>query len=160
VDAGQPAGARAAVPEQRAASVFPRGAGAAAFDILVRFIKTALRTLLVAGLVVAAGAFFTGPSAEAARIRGWFTSGLGSIRRRGGVAGVGTGPAGQLTYTHRAVLRIGAVALAALVFVFWGHPTATVMLVIAVLLLIVLGRIELTGQPPTQPGPAPHASGG
>jgi hypothetical protein len=65
-----------------------------------------------------------------------------------------------LTYTHRAVLRIGAVALAALVFVFWGHPTAAVMLVIAVLLLIVLGRIELTGQPPTQPGPAPHASGG
>ena len=34
-------------------------AAAAAFDILVRFIKTALRTLLVAGLIVAVGAFFT-----------------------------------------------------------------------------------------------------
>jgi hypothetical protein len=42
------------------ASVLPRGAPAAAFDIIVRFIETALRTLLVAGLVVAAGAFFTG----------------------------------------------------------------------------------------------------
>jgi hypothetical protein len=49
----------------------------------------------VAGLVVAAGAFFTGPSAAAARVRGWFTSGLGSIRRRGEAAGVGAGPAGQ-----------------------------------------------------------------
>jgi hypothetical protein len=61
----------------------------------------------VAGLVVAAGAFFTGPSAAAARVRGWFTSGLGSIRRRGDAAGVGTGPAGQWTYSHRAALRIG-----------------------------------------------------
>jgi hypothetical protein len=51
-------------------------------------------------------------------------------------------------------------SLTALAFVFWGHPTATVMIVIAVLLLIVLGLIALTGQPPTQPGPAPHASGG
>jgi hypothetical protein len=142
------------------ASVLPPGAAAAGFDICVRFIKTALRTLLVAGLVVAAGAFFTGPSAAEARVRGWFTSGLGSIRRRGEAAGVGTGLAGRWTYTHRAALRIGAVALAALTFVFWGHPTATVVIVIAVLLLVVLGLIELTGQPPTQPGPAPHASGG
>ena len=89
------------------ASVLPRGAPAAAFDIIVRFIETALRTLLVAGLVVAAGAFFTGPSAAAARVRGWFTSGLGSIRRRGDAAGVGTGPTGQWTHSHRAALRIG-----------------------------------------------------
>ena len=47
----------------------PADAAAAAFDILVRFIKTALRTLLVVGLIVAAGAFFTGPSAAAVRTR-------------------------------------------------------------------------------------------
>src|SRR6266496_5864577 len=40
-------------------------AAAAAFDILVRFIKTAVRTLLVVGLIVAVGAFFAGPSAAA-----------------------------------------------------------------------------------------------
>jgi hypothetical protein len=51
------------------ASVLPAGAAAAAFDILVRFIKTALRTLLVVGLVVAVGAFFTGPSAPGPRRR-------------------------------------------------------------------------------------------
>jgi hypothetical protein len=42
------------------AGMLPPDAAAAAFDILVRLIKTALRTLLVAGLAVAAGAFFTG----------------------------------------------------------------------------------------------------
>ena len=47
----------------------PADAAAALFDTLVRFIRTALRTLLVVGLVVAAGAFFTGPSVTAVRTR-------------------------------------------------------------------------------------------
>ncbi len=51
-------------------------------------------------------------------------------------------------------LRIGAVALAALTFVFWGQPTAAV----AILLLIVLGLIEVIGRPPARPSPAPHAA--
>ena len=113
--------------------MLPADAAAAAFDILMRFIKTALRTLLVAGLVVAAGAFLTGPSVTAVRVRSWFSSGLGRIRRSGESAGLGTGPAGRWTYAHRHALRIGAVALAALVFVFWGQPTVLVVVVIAVL---------------------------
>jgi hypothetical protein len=130
-------------------------AAAAAFDILVRFIKTALRTLLVVGLIVAIGAFFTGPSAAAVRTRSAFTSGLGRIR-----GGESTGPASRWTYTHRHALRVGAVALAALIFVFWGHPAAAVTIVIAVLLLVVLGLIELIGGPPPRPAPAPPAPDG
>jgi hypothetical protein len=129
----------------------PADAAAAAFDILVRFIKTALRTLLVVGLVVAAGAFFTGPSAAAARTRHALSSGLGRLRHGGE-----SGPASRWTYAHRHALRIGAVALAALVFVFWGQPTAAVVIVIAVLLLVVLGLIEVIGRPPAQPEVAAH----
>jgi len=132
------------------------GAAAAAFDILVRFIKTALRTLLVVGLIVAAGAFFTGPSRAAAGTRSAFSSGLGRLRRGGESAG----PIGTWTYAHRQPLRIGAVALAALIFVFWGRPTAAVTIVIAVLLLVVLGLIELIGRPPPQPAPTPPAASG
>jgi hypothetical protein len=124
-------------------------AAAAAFDILVRFIKTALRTLLVVGLIVAAGAFFTGPSAAAVGTRSAFSSGLGRLRRGGESAG----PAGAWTYAHRQGLRIGAVALAALIFVFWGRPTAAVTIAIAVLLLVALGLIELIGRPPSHPAP-------
>jgi len=129
-------------------------AAAAAFDILVRFIRTALRTLLVAGLVIAAAAFLTGPSVTAVRIRSWLSSALGWIRRSGEAHGLRTGPVGRWTYTHRRGLRIGAVALAALVFVFWGKPTAMVVILIVVLLLVVLGVIELIGRPPAQPKPA------
>ena len=75
------------------ASVLPADAAAAAFDILVRFIRAALRALLVAGLVVAAGAFLAGPSEAAVRVRGWFSARLGSIRHRGEAAGLRTGPA-------------------------------------------------------------------
>ena len=134
-------------------------AAAAAFDILVRFIKTALRTLLVAGLIVAVGAFFTGPSRAAVATRSAFSSGLGSLRRGGETAGLSTGPVGSWTYAHRHALRIAAVALAALIFVFWGHPTATVTIVIAVLLLVALGLIELIGRPPPHHAPAPPAPG-
>ena len=45
------------------------------------------------------------------------------------------------------------------IFVFWGHPTAVVTIVIAVL-LVVLGLIELIGRPPPQPAPTPPATSG
>ncbi len=135
-------------------------AAAAAFDILVRFIKTALRTLLVAGLIVAIGAFFTGPSRAAVRTRSAFSSGLGSLRRGGESAGLSTGPVGSWTYAHRHALRIGVVALAALIFVFWGQPTAMVAIVIAILLVVALGLIELIGRPPPHHAPAPPVVGG
>jgi hypothetical protein len=71
-----------------------------------------------------------------------------------------SGPAGRWTYVHRRALRIGAAALAAILFVFWGHPTAAVVVAIAILLLVALGLIELIGRPPAQPSPAPHAPHG
>jgi fatty acid desaturase len=87
----------------------------------------------------------------AMRIRGAFTSGFNWIRRSGEHAGVSTGPVGRWTYAHRMALRIAAVALAALIFVFWGQPTALVVILLAVLLLVVLGLIELIGRPPPRP---------
>jgi hypothetical protein len=129
-------------------SVLPSDAAAALFDTFVRFIKDGLRGLLVLGLVVAAGAFLTGPSKTAVGTRSAFRSGMGWLGQRSGMS---TGPVGQWTYTHRKALRIGAVALAALIFVFWGQPTAAVVILIVVLLLVVLGLIELIGRPPVRP---------
>jgi len=129
-------------------NVLPPDAASVIFDTFVRFIRTALRTLLVLGLVVAIGAFFTGPSAAAVRTRRAVTSGFDWVRRAGERQGVSTGPVGRWTYAHRTALRIGAVALAALIFVFWDRPTALVVILLAVLLLVVLGLIELIGRPP------------
>jgi hypothetical protein len=40
------------------------------------------------------------------------------------------------------------VALMAVIFVFWGHPTVLVVILLLVILLVLLGLIELIGRPP------------
>jgi len=135
-------------------SVLPGDAAAAAFDAMVYFIRVGLRVVLAVGLVVAIGVFITGPSRAAIQTRSTLKSWLGWIRNFGERRGVSTGPVGEWTYAHRRGLRIGAVALFALIFVFWGHPTGLVVIVLVVILLIVLGLIELIGRPPAEPGTA------
>jgi hypothetical protein len=137
--------------------VLPADAAAALFDTLVRFIKDGLRLLLVTGLVVALGAFFTGPSVTATRTRRAIASGLGWIRARGERAGLSTGPAGRWTYTHRTGLRIGAVALAAIIFVFSLPGSVVGVIVLVLVLLFVLGLIELVGRPSARPQTAGQA---
>jgi hypothetical protein len=129
-------------------SVLPGDAAAAAFDAMVHFIKIGLRVVLAVGLVVALGAFITGPSRTAVQARAAVKSGIGWIRGFGERRGVSTGPVGAWTYVHRRGLRISAVALAALIFVFWGQPTGLVVILLAVILLVLLGLIELLGRPP------------
>jgi hypothetical protein len=138
-------------------SVLPSDAASVIYDTFVRFIKTALRTLLVVGLVVAAAAFLSGPSATAVRIRRGCASGFNGIRNLGERRGVSTGPVGEWTYAHRHALRIAAVGLFALIFVFSGHPTAAVVILLVVLLLVVLALIELIGRPPGPAAPAETA---
>jgi hypothetical protein len=138
-------------------SVLPGDAAAAAFDAMVYFIRVGLRVVLAVGLVVAIGAFITGPSRAAIQTRSALKSWLGWIRNFGERRGVSTGPAGEWTYAHRRGLRIGAVALFALIFVFWGHPTGLVVIVLVIVLLLVLGLIELIGRPPAEPGTVAEA---
>jgi len=135
-------------------SVLPTDAAAAAFDALVYFIRIGLRVVLAVGLVVALGAFITGPSRAAVGVRSGLKSGLGWIRGFGERRGVSTGPVGEWTYLHRRSLRIGAVALAALVFVFLDHPTGLAVILLVVIMLVVLGLIELVGRPPAPATPA------
>ena len=136
-------------------NVLPTDAAAAVFDAFVHFIKQGLRVVLAVGLVVAIGAYFTGPSHTAVQTRSALTSTIDWIRHYGERRGVSTGPVGQWTYLHRRSLRVGAVALFALIFVFWAQPTALVVIVLVILLLVVLGLIELIGRPPAEP----HAAG-
>ena len=136
-------------------ATLPSEAAAALFDTFVRFIKDGLRALLILGLVVAAGGFLLGPSVTAVRIRSALTTGLGRLRARGEQAGLSAGPVGAWTYGHRRILRISAVVLMVLIFVFWSQPTGLVVLLLAIVLLVLLGLIEFIGRPPV-PRPAGH----
>jgi len=129
-------------------SVLPADAASVVFDTIVRFIRQGLRVLLVLGLVVALAGFLTGPSITAVRTRAAFGSAFAFIRGTGERAGISTGPVGVWIYAHRLALRIAAVVGASLIFIFWTDPTGLVVLLIAVMLAILLGLIELVGRPP------------
>jgi hypothetical protein len=113
------------------ASVLPHDAAAVLYDTIVRFLRAGLRTVFVLGLVVAAGAFLTGPSPTATRTRQSLAHGIGWLQRGAEGAGLRTGPVGTWIYANRRVLRIGAVALAGLALVFWSRPTGKVVIGLA-----------------------------
>ena len=126
-------------------STLPSDAAGVLYDTLIRFVREALRALLVVGLIVAAGAFLTGPAAAAVSARRGLRSGIGWVRAQAEGHGVSAGPVGDWTATHKTVLRVGCVALAALIFIFVGQPTVGLVVLLVVLLLVALGVIELLG---------------
>jgi len=130
-------------------------AAAVLYDTLVRLLRLGLRSVLVLALVIAVGAFFTGPSVTAVRTREGFARALGWLRGSAESAGLRTGPVGSWVYVHKQALRIGAVVVAGLALVFWGQPTGQVIILLAVLLLLALALIELLGRPPEASPGAP-----
>ncbi|MFI6595899.1 hypothetical protein ACIBHX_06605 [Nonomuraea sp. NPDC050536] len=127
--------ARGAYLNSAAAHGLNTAAAADVYDTLVRFLRQGLRTLLVVGLVIAVGAYFTGPSTTAVATRRFLTGHIGGR--------VNTGRFGLWLYRYRGPVRAGIVALAAVVFVFWDHPTGKVVLLLAVLTLLLVGLVEL-----------------
>ncbi len=75
------------------------------------------------------------------------------LRGTGERAGLTTGPAGSWVYEHRTPLRVASVALIALIFVLWANPTWLAVLVLALVLLLILGLIELVGRPVSEDQP-------
>jgi hypothetical protein len=132
------------------AAVLPHDAAAVLYDTIVRFLRLGLRTVLVLGLVVAAGAFLSGQSVTAVRTRQGLGNAIGWLAGGAERAGFSTGPVGTWIYANKKALRIAAVALAALALVFWGRPTGKVVLGLTLALLVVLALIEFLGRRPAQ----------
>jgi hypothetical protein len=139
------------------ASTLPADAAAALYDTLVRFIRESLRALLVAGLVIAAGAYLTGPARGAVWVRRTVSSWMGWLADRG----PRTGPVGKFVAAHKTGLRISVVALAALIFAFSIPPTVALVIWLVVVLLVLLALIEILGggnrRRVTPAPPAPRA---
>jgi hypothetical protein len=133
--------------------VLPREAAADIFDTLVRFLRNGLRVTAVLFLVVALGAFFTGPSVTAVRTRSTLARGIGSLRGSAESAGLRTGPVGAWTYSHKRFLRLAVVIAGGLTLTFWSRPTIAVVVVTALVVLFAIGLVELVGRPPSEPAP-------
>ncbi|MFE4591787.1 hypothetical protein [Streptomyces laurentii] len=120
-----------------------KAAAGAAFDILVRFLRVALRTAIVLGIVIALGAYFIGPGRLAAATRSTAERTADSAAGWWSGHGVDAGPVGAWTQAHRRWLTLGVLLLVALVFAFWNHPTVVTVLLLVLILLAVLAVIAL-----------------
>lgn len=121
-------------------------AAAAAFDILVRYLRNGIRVIAALGIIVALAAFLSGPSRLAVRIREGAKSLIGGAGRKADQAGWKPGPVGTWVAAHKVGLRVAGVAVAFLVLLLWSSPRPLTLLVLALLLLVYLAAIELIGR--------------
>jgi hypothetical protein len=131
-----------------------RDAAAAAFDIIVRYLRNGIRVIAVLGIIVALGAFLTGPSRLAVRIRGGSRDLVGGLGRKADEAGWEPGPVGVWVAAHKVGLRIAGVAVAFLILFLWDRPRPLTLLVLALVLLVYLAAIEFFGRSPEPAEPA------
>jgi hypothetical protein len=117
-------------------------ATASGFDIVVAYLRLGLRALLVLGLVLALAGFLAGRSDTAVRMRQSVARRLHSVR-----GPAADGPVARWVRAHVRGLRIVAVAMAVLTFVFLTQPTGIAILVLAAALLVVLALIEYLARP-------------
>ncbi len=118
-------------------------AAGSGFDIVVTYLRLGLRALLVLGLVLALAGFLAGRSESAVGIRHTVADRLHALR--GGAAS--TDPVSRFARAHLRGLRIGAVVVAVLFFVFLDQPTGRTIVVLAGLLLLALAVLEFLGRP-------------
>ncbi len=144
------------------------------FDILVRFLRTGLRTVGVLALVVAFAAWVSGPSSAARRTRGVLDRGVGSARSGADAAGWRLSPVENFVTAHRRGLQVTAFLLGGLTLMFWNQPTVWVVLLVALVVAVLLAVIAFFTRPvavvapvagvplaasvPTQPGPERQVS--
>jgi hypothetical protein len=116
----------------------PRDAASAFYDILVHYLRLGLRVVAGVALLVAAGAWVTGPSRAAVATRSRFAA-FGETR------GDAT-PLGRWVAGNKRSLRIGAILLPLVIFLLWSSPTVTLVIVLAVVAVALLLAIEVLGR--------------
>ncbi|MFI7410159.1 hypothetical protein ACIBU0_15990 [Streptomyces sp. NPDC049627] len=138
------------------AAVQSDAAAAAVFDTLLRFLRAALRTAIVLGIVIALGAYLVGPGRLPSAIRRFSDRTADSVAVWADGHEIRAGRVGVWAQTHRRSIALSALVVLAFVFALWNHPTALTILLLVLVLLAVLailallaagGRVETARQP-------------
>lgn len=120
-------------------------AAAVLFDATATPLRTMLRAVLVAGLVVAVGAYLIGGSSSAMAVRRGFGYGMNKLRNPNSTRVPSTV---EVWLAHaRVPVRAAIIAVAVLVIVFWNYPTGAVVGWTVVLALVALLLLEVVVRP-------------
>ncbi|MEU6540362.1 hypothetical protein [Streptomyces sp. NPDC047000] len=118
-------------------------AAAVIFDTLVRFLRSALRTAIVLGVIVALGAYLIGPGRLPVAARGLSERTADSAASWAYAHEIRTGRAGVWTERNRHWIALGALLVVSLVFALWNHPTVATVVVLVLVLLVLLALLAL-----------------
>jgi hypothetical protein len=129
----------------------PRDAASAFFDTVVRFLRTSLRTAFTIGILLAAGAWVTGASSAALRVRSTCGGLLTGLAEREDWE---FGATGSWVAAHKRALHAAIAILGAFVLVLMQRPGPKGVLVVAVLVLVGIAVVEVLGRaiPPRSGG--------
>ncbi|MFF9849400.1 hypothetical protein [Streptomyces litmocidini] len=127
------------------ATVSPAAAGSV-YDALVRFLRTSVRVFATFGVLIALAAWLSGPSRPAVLARRLWRSGITATRSTADHAGMRLGPVGPFAHRYRTWITWILVAGAAAAVVFWPHPTAWVVVGVALGLLFALAVLAFLAE--------------
>lgn len=128
-----------------------RPAAEAVYDTVTRFLTADVRMLVALGLIVALGAWLSGPGRWASRVHGMWMSGITAARH---ASGARTGTVGTWVHRHKKWLTWGVIVAAALALVLWHYPTTAVVVWLAVAVLLALALLEFLEEGNEADGPA------
>jgi hypothetical protein len=125
----------------------PQDAATAFYDVIVHYLRLGIRVIAGIALLVAAGAWVTGPSRAAVAVRGWFGSLVGWAQ---GETGAGSTEFARWVRSAKRPLRIGAIVLPIAIFFLWNTPTVSLVIALVALSLFLLLVIELFSRAPSE----------
>ncbi|NKS31054.1 hypothetical protein GS534_12275 [Rhodococcus hoagii] len=137
--------ARAIYIDDIPADVLSADAAAAVVDTVLVPLRTSLRAVAVAALVVAVGAYLVGGSSSAMAVRRGFGRAVTVVNRP--VHGHTPSSIERWAFQLRVPLRCTIIGIAALLLVFWRYPTGLVVFWIVVGALLALLVLEILARP-------------
>ncbi len=118
--------------------VLPRSTASYLFDTLVRYLRWGLRLVLLVALLIAFGVWVSGPGRAATSFRRGVVRGPQWLGAK-----LDSGPVGPFVVRYTTALRIGAVALMALILFLIDRPSLGTVILLAVILVLLLLIIEV-----------------
>jgi hypothetical protein len=114
-------------------------AAANVYDQLLEFLRTALRSVFVLGLLTAIGAWLSGPGETATKIR---DSTVGLFRGRERAPDAQPWRVAAFVSRYRNPLRVIVAAVGLVILVVLPHPGPIAVLIVAIIVLVCLAIIE------------------
>jgi hypothetical protein len=140
-----------------------RSAAAAAFDIVLRYMRDSNRVVFLVGLLIGVGAFVAGSGRIASAIRGRTTAALDVAGERAAASGERFDLGGVARFVARfaGVLRAAGVVVVFVVLLAMDHPDGVTVLVLLGFLLLYLaavGVLERVARDRPAPGQVSNAA--